>query len=940
MSKTLIKIRTFAQNHGCMKFTLAKKGLVFPPLYPEAERILATSKSKSRTLVDGYELRPNQIDLIPQPGLQEQLCQSEANLVFICGQATSGKAQPYTSKVLTPNGFVEMGSLNIGDAILAPDNSTQRVLNIFEQGEIDVWRLTFDDGAQTECCKNHLWKVQYKSAHNNYSDWKVERLEDVLAKFKAGRKVAIPFCSEIDFAAKALPIDPYILGILLGDGHFRKYQTFLSNPEDEIIAAVRAAGYKAAKLSGDNCDYRVSGQGLVRHIRELGLAHKLSNEKFIPEIYKYSDIVSRRALLQGLIDTDGTVDKNGHIFYYTVSHQLATDVQWIVRSLGGRCHITLKRPHYVYNGERKEGQLCYVLSINTEHNTDLCRLTSKRSRTFDGFRRGKGTLRHTLKECEYVGKKQCRCIMVSGAEHLYVTDDFIVTHNTFAMYLNALQGVTHYGFAAKLISVRLQDSKKGGSMFRDGVTVCGNFANCEYNSADYPTFSWPQWNSSLQLIHSNFNVNNPAEWEQFQDYAKKVQASLIMVDEATEMKEFKMFAYWFSRNRDSSGMTPQMVLSFNPSHDHWTTQMLCDAGYIGADWYLRKDMIGKVRYWYNKGKSPAEIVWGDSREEVADAAGLIDRPDDLAAGISRLDYVKSFTVLTGTAASNRELVNATGGQSVANLHATGAEQRQIVGEGYFGEVETEEINVSREMINNLWLNPVSDDVNMYATMDISSGKADNDKSPMVIWRGLQIVGVELFSGEPNEIAGWIKTKLNAYGVDVTRFAYDATGHGYWMQGLTNGVAVTANKRAIQEVDEFGNAVTRDDYFNCRSQLLGRTEVMIKRGDIACSLSPDLRIPYAKGGATRTIRDILYDEINVFATTTRNKRIYYRSKDEYRAKFRHSPDLMDAICLRAVFELDARPKKAPLPTASPFVYNNLYSAFAYAAKNRWNKNLLR
>lgn len=737
-----------------MKFSLVNNDLVFPPLYPEAERTLATSKSKSRTIVDGYELRPNQIDLIPQPGLQEQLCQSEANLVFICGQATSGKAQPYTSKVLTPNGFVEMGSLNIGDAILAPDNSTQRVLNIFEQGEIDVWRLTFDDGAQTECCKNHLWKVR-----TPISEWRVIRFEDVLSAFNAHLKIYTPLCAS------------------------SVYERFKAKTPD----------------------------------------------------------------------------------------------------------------------------------------TDKPR---------------------KLVRAEYVGKKQCRCIMVSGAEHLYVTDDFIVTHNTFAMYLNALQGVTHYGFAAKLISVRLQDSKKGGSMFRDGVTVCGNFANCEYNSADYPTFSWPQWNSSLQLIHSNFNVNNPAEWEQFQDYAKKVQASLIMVDEATEMKEFKMFAYWFSRNRDSSGMTPQMVLSFNPSHDHWTTQMLCDAGYIGADWYLRKDMIGKVRYWYNKGKSPAEIVWGDSREEVADAAGLIDRPDDLAAGISRLDYVKSFTVLTGTAASNRELVNATGGQSVANLHATGAEQRQIVGEGYFGEVETEEINVSREMINNLWTNPVSDDVNMYATMDISSGKADNDKSPMVIWRGLQIVGVELFSGEPNEIAGWIKTKLNAYGVDVTRFAYDATGHGYWMQGLTNGVAVTANKRAIQEVDEFGNDVTRDDYFNCRSQLLGRTEVMLKRGDIACSLSPDLRIPYAKGGATRTLRDILYDEINVFAATTRNKRIYYRSKDEYRAKFRHSPDLMDAICLRAVFELDARPKKAPLPAASPFVYNNLYSAFAYAAKNRLNKNLVR
>lgn len=833
-------------------FRITGRNISFPERYPRLKRIKPTSIEKGCTKVGDYTLRDNLVDLAPQAGLQEQLCACDCNLVFICGEATSGKAQPYTSKVLTPDGFVEMGSLKVGDTILAPDGSTQQVLKIFEQGEIDVWRLTFDDGASTECCANHLWKVQYKTAHNNYKPYKIDRFEDVLNKFNKGYKVAVPFCSKINFNQREeLPIPPYVLG------------------------------------------------------------QKLANAKFVPEIYKYTSAKTRLELLQGLIDTDGTVDQYGHIAYYTVSEQLAADIQWIVRSLGGRCSITTKHPQI------DDRRFCCAIDI-------------------DGFRRGKGTLRHILKHCEYVGKKKCRCIMVSGDDHLYVTDDFIVTHNTFSMYLKALQGVQRYGFTAKLISFRLQDSKKGGSIFRDGVTVCGNFANCEYAASDYPSFTWSQWNSSLQLIHSNFNADNPSEWEAFQDYAKKVQASLIMIDEATEIKWFKMFAYWFSRNRDSSGMPPQMILSFNPSHDHWTTQMLVDAGYIGDNWYLRKDMVGKVRYWYNKGNSPTEIVWGDTREEVADAAGLVDREVDLAAGISRLDYIKSFTVFTGAAADNRELVHATGGQSVANLHAVGAEQRQVVGMGYFGEIDNAVANVSRELVNNLWTNPTSADETMYATMDISSGKAENDKSPMIIWRGTQIVAVELFSGEPTSIASWIQNRLKTYGVDVTHFAYDATGHGYWMQGLTNGVPVTANKRAIQEYDEYGNAVTRDEYFNCRSQLIGKTEVLFKRGDISCAVSADLTLPYGKNGTNRRFRDILYDEINIFISTTRNKRIYYKSKDEYRAKFRHSPDLMDAICLIAVFFLDARPKKTPSAHTSSNSYDGLYQALGQPFSRNWGK----
>lgn len=509
---------------------------------------------------------------------------------------------------------------------------------------------------------------------------------------------------------------------------------------------------------------------------------------------------------------------------------------------------------------------------------------------------------------------------------------------TFAMFLKALGGIDKYGFTARLISVRLQDSKKGSSIFRDGVTICGNFANCDYNTSDYPTFMWPHWNSNLQLIHSNFNADNPAEWDQFQDYAKKQQSSLIMIDEATEIKHFKMFTYWFSRNRDASGMSPQMILSFNPSNEHWTTQMLSDAGYLTDDgYYLRPDRIGKIRYFYNKGDNPSEIIWGDTREQVADLAGLKDKPEDLAAGINRLSYVKSFTVLTGVAADNRELVNATCGQSVANLHAVGKTQRAIVGEAYFGPVENEEINVNRQMIHQLWENPINYDENMYGTMDISSGNAENDKCPMIIWRGNQMIAIEQFSGQPTELAGWIESKLNTYNVPITNFAFDATGHGYWVQAFTSGVPVTWNQRVMQEYDENGNPIQVDEFFNLRSQLLGKTEVMLKSGLLACAIPKDKRIPYGHKSEQRQFIDILFDEMNLFSALHKNKKTYYRSTKEFKAKFKFSPDIMSTIALRAIFELDTRKRKQPKPLISDDAYDALWDTHHL---NMWGRPLYR
>lgn len=495
---------------------------------------------------------------------------------------------------------------------------------------------------------------------------------------------------------------------------------------------------------------------------------------------------------------------------------------------------------------------------------------------------------------------------------------------TYSMYLTSGYGITHPGFTATLFSYREKDSQKGSSIFRDGVEVLGNFANCDYVSSGNIGFRFPQYNSQLQLANFNYNVNNPAEWSDFKEDMKKRQSSLIMVDEGTKMEE-KAQLYLFSRNRDSSGMVPQFIMSFNPEFEHFTCQkVLIPAGYTEPfrnGVCIKKDWEGRIRYFYLTGKTWDTAVWGDTPEEVVAAAGITITDEERAAGMTERSLCKSFTVFTGEAAGNRKLVNATEGQSVANLSASG--DADALRGGVFLPRNEEENNISKTLITRLWENPIGEDENMYATFDVGGGKGDS--APIIIWRGLQMIAIEYFQGEPVELAGWIKSVLDRYGVPIEHFAYDGTGFGYFLQGLTNGISVTANKRPLQEYDEHGNPVTKDEFFNCRSQLLGKLEVALKRGDISCVIDKNKLVKFGTKNETRRFIDVLYDGVNLFITTKKNGKIYYKSKEEFKARFKYSPGELDAMSLRMVFELDTRERKQPKPqVVADDAYDELYS----------------
>lgn len=484
------------------------------------------------------------------------------------------------------------------------------------------------------------------------------------------------------------------------------------------------------------------------------------------------------------------------------------------------------------------------------------------------------------------------------------------------------------GASGAMISTRLQDSKKGSSIFRDNELVWGPYAGCQYNTSDYPTFAWQQWFSAWRLIHSNFNTNNPAEWSAFVEYAKKNQNGYQYFDEANDLPE-KQYHYWNSRNRDDSGVLSQSVYSYNPpGKDHYFTRNLINGGYVGSDLWFKPEMNGVVRYYYAPGDNVDDFIWGDTPEEVAKAAGIVLTEKDRAAGLTETDMIRSFAAFTGEASDNRMLVASTGGKSVANLLYSG--QGAVLKGGYFGDLETEEINVNRQMIHNLWQNPINGDENTYATLDVSGGNLDSDDCPMCVFKGNSLIAIKTFRGDPKQLVGWIDSNLRQYNVPVENFAFDATGIGNYLRAYTNGVPLTANRRPIQELDERGNAVNLDSFFNLRSQLLSRLEVMLQKGELNFAIPEDMVIQYGRKGERRRIKDILFDELDVFRFEMRNGKRYARSKDEYKAKFKSSPDLMDTIMLFMYFFLDAKPKKQP----SPQVADDAYDEMCVSVEPQW------
>lgn len=532
-------------------------------------------------------------------------------------------------------------------------------------------------------------------------------------------------------------------------------------------------------------------------------------------------------------------------------------------------------------------------------------------------------LRDGIDICPQAGMQEEACI--TETDILWMASA-ATAGKTYGGFLKASQGIGIRNYSARVVTLRQKDVEGESSYIRDMRDIFTKLEGCNFSVKDGATASWKNTNNSIKAIHANFNVDNPSEWEDYTEYIKSNQASFFYWDELTSIKREKTYLYSLSRNRDASGSKMQSSASFNLKLNHWTYYFLKNAGYtihLEGEPYprLNPEMIGKVKYLYVKDNNVESIVWGDTREEVAEKCNIKLTKQEEESGLSSSDMVMSFTVITGEAAGNRLLLNATKGQNIANLHAVGGKYRDSLHGGYFvDDAEDDKLTVSQKMIADLWINPQDANKTMFASLDVSGGGEKSDKCVMWIFKGTTAIALKLFKGDPKELEYWIKAILNEYNIPISNFCFDGGGLGNYLRAYTGGVSIKGNMRTIQEYDEAGNPVTLEQYFNLRSQLIGRMKTMLEKGEISIAIPETEKFPHGKWNAEISLIEIMKEESNIFIQTTRNNKWYYRNKDEFKDKFKYSPDYMDAFWQIAIFHLNAKERKEiePILTKKDFI----------------------
>jgi len=483
-------------------------------LFPNQFVILKNGPQQSamaRFINKGEPLRP--LGNIPskisarnkeQEFARELLCDDSVKLVSLAGKSGCGKAQPLNAKILTPHGWTTMGKIQKGDYVVGKNGKPTKVTGVFPQGIKPIYEVVFSDGSSTQCCDDHLWFTQTVSNRTTKNIGTVKSLKEIRndLKLKDGRnKHYIPMVESVEFESKEVPLDPYLLGLLIGDGGFSSHAVTFTNADEELVSEMTARlpetctvskkthgkyvylihdkrnllekyndskRYVLRSSSGEKVilgstalfcqNHNISHSGLAKllngtfkqlkgwtlttglepkaklknkvalSLESLGLQGHKSYDKFIPDVYKYNNSKIRLEVLQGLMDTDGTVSKNGYgVSFSSSSQTLAKDVQELVWSFGGKAVISEKQTSYTYKGVKKQGYPSFVVQISVPPNVQLFKLNRKIERQ---KARSKYIPTRSIQSINPINSQEARCISVEDQKHLYVTDDYIVTHNT------------------------------------------------------------------------------------------------------------------------------------------------------------------------------------------------------------------------------------------------------------------------------------------------------------------------------------------------------------------------------------------------------------------------------------------------------------------------------------------------------------------------------
>lgn len=387
------------------------------------------------------------------------------------GPTGVGKSCLDTYPLASPveDGYILTKNIKVGDKVFGRHGQVETVTGVYRHPQETVYRVSLMDGRHIDCAGDHLW--MYKSRHGS-KKWKVLPTKELIKKKiaipqKNGRidhQFVIPQSEAVDRPACEYTLDPYVMGALLGNGSFIRdkkvdgkwvhgYKPLHFSSADEetvaLLAKLMDVDYipKAVNNDQDYGWYFITGEyGQNKHKRLSvndalyqvpELINKYSGEKFIPDIYKFGSVEQRWSLIQGLFDTDGTIDNSSryNISYSTISKRLADDIREVLWSLGIPTSIN---KYSNSRGGRISNTFEYAIHVKVmnKDKAKFFRLGRKKQRAIEATKIVKqhekkfGTV--MIKSIEKLSEKaDMTCIMVDDPEHLYlVGKEYVVTHNT------------------------------------------------------------------------------------------------------------------------------------------------------------------------------------------------------------------------------------------------------------------------------------------------------------------------------------------------------------------------------------------------------------------------------------------------------------------------------------------------------------------------------
>ena len=388
------------------------------------------------------------IDIPAPPGLDYRGYQ-RAGIAWITSRDSTlladeqglGKAQPVDTPVLTPTGWRPIGELAVGDQVIGGSGNAVNVTGVFHRGVMPCLRVTFNDRTSTRVAHDHLWAYQTHNDQQRSGKWRVAETQDLLHKIrtpKGDRNLRIPLVGPVQFdGAPDLPINPYLLGVLLGDGHLAHHPATYTPGDEmvpEFVGAVLPDGCLQTPVQQPDraVTYRIvtepkfAANPVLDAMRNMGLSGIGPDQRMVPEPYLFAGERDRLHLLQGLLDTDGEI-QDSIISFSSASRLLVEQVAFLCQSLGGVTRFGKPRRgrYKLVTGDYKDCRMSYRVNLSfpvglmpfrARANAFVPKTKYPPSRIFDSI--------------EPCGDHEVACISVDAPDGLYVTEHCIVTHNT------------------------------------------------------------------------------------------------------------------------------------------------------------------------------------------------------------------------------------------------------------------------------------------------------------------------------------------------------------------------------------------------------------------------------------------------------------------------------------------------------------------------------